>query len=75
MEQAFDEFMTLQGYTRSERDACVYTKKTSRADLVYLLLYVDDMLLAAKDLKDAKMLKEQLESSFEMKDLDQQDGS
>ena len=64
-----DEFMTLQGYTRSERDACVYTKKISTGDLVYLLLYVDDMLLAAKDLKDVKRFKEQLESSFEMKYL------
>lgn len=36
---------------------------------MYLLLYVDAMLLAAKDMSDIKKLKEQLESTFEMKDL------
>lgn len=65
----FDEFMSIQGYSRSDSDACVYTKETSNGSLVYLLLYVDDMLLAAQDMKDIRRLKDQLESSFEMKDL------
>lgn len=65
----FDEFMTLNGYKRSQRDACVYTAEGSDGSLVYLLLYVDDMLLAAMDMRDIKKLKEQLDSSFEMKDL------
>lgn len=65
----FDEFMVLHGYKRSRRDACVYTIEGSDGGLVYLLLYVDDMLLAAKEMSDIKKLKEQLESAFEMKDL------
>lgn len=70
----FDEFMTVQGYRRSRSDACVYTKEISEDNLVYLLLYVDDMLLAAKEMRDVKKLKEQLESEFEMKDLVQLEG-
>lgn len=65
----FDEFMVQHGYKRSSSYACVYTREGSDGSLIYLLLYVDDMLLAAKNVKDAKKLKEQLESSFEMKDL------
>jgi len=34
-----------------------------------LLLYVDDMLIAAKDLTEIHNLKSQLKSEFEMKDL------
>lgn len=37
--------------------------------LEYLLLHVDDMLLAAKEMTDIKKLKEHLESAFEMKYL------
>ncbi|XP_070047356.1 uncharacterized protein [Nicotiana tomentosiformis] len=36
---------------------------------VYLLLYVDDMLISAKDLIEIHNLKSQLKSEFEMKDL------
>lgn len=48
---------------------CVYTTEGSDGSLVYLLLYVDDMLLVSKDMRDVKKLKNQLESSFVMKDL------
>ncbi|KAK3000950.1 hypothetical protein RJ639_021401 [Escallonia herrerae] len=36
---------------------------------IYLLLYVDDMLIAAKSMSDVNSLKEQLKREFEMKDL------
>jgi hypothetical protein len=36
---------------------------------IYLLLYVDDMLIAAKSMKEITTLKAQLSSEFEMKDL------
>lgn len=34
----FDQFMKAQGFYRSEHDMCVYTKKVSEADYIYLLL-------------------------------------
>ena len=36
---------------------------------VYLLLYVDDMLIAAKDMSEVDKLKTQLKQEFEMKYL------
>ena len=61
--------MKDQGFSRSEHDICVYTKEVSRGDHLYLLLYVDDMLIAAKKMTDIKILKDQLSNTFEMKDL------
>ncbi|GJW76790.1 retrovirus-related pol polyprotein from transposon TNT 1-94 [Tanacetum coccineum] len=37
--------------------------------LIYLLLYVDDMLVAAKDMEEVKKLKILLNTEFDMKDL------
>ena len=45
----FDSFMTSHDFKRSSLDSCVYFKKNSDGSFVYLLLYVDDMLIAAKD--------------------------
>ncbi|KAK3013623.1 hypothetical protein RJ639_009326 [Escallonia herrerae] len=36
---------------------------------IYLLLYIDDMLIAAKSMSDVNSLKEQLKREFEIKDL------
>lgn len=64
----FDSFMISQGFRRSDYDSCVYLKTTNSSP-IYLLLYVDDMLIAAKDKADIAKLKAQLNSEFEMKDL------
>ena len=45
----FDSFMTSHDFKRSSFDSCVYFKKNSDGSFVYLLLYVDDMLIAIKD--------------------------
>ncbi|KAG8472343.1 hypothetical protein CXB51_034269 [Gossypium anomalum] len=45
----FDSFMTSHDFKRSSLDSCVYFKKNSDGYFVYLLLYIDDMLIAAKD--------------------------
>lgn len=50
-------------------DSCAYFKSYGEGNVIYLLLYVDDMLVAAKDLKEVQNLKELLGSEFEMKDL------
>lgn len=65
----FDNFMLSSGYQRSKYDNCVYLRKTSEGDYVYLLLYVDDMLLAPKNRLEINKLKLQLKSKFEIKDL------
>ncbi|CAM0870358.1 unnamed protein product [Alopecurus aequalis] len=64
----FDSFMLSHGFKRSEFDSCVYIKFVDGSP-IYLLLYVDDMLIAAKSKKEITTLKAQLSSEFEMKDL------
>ena len=65
----FDEFMITHGYSRSKYDSCVYFKTLTSGSFIYLLLYVDDMLLACKQREELEWLKDELSSEFEMKDL------
>ncbi|KAH9762947.1 hypothetical protein KPL70_001004 [Citrus sinensis] len=65
----FDEFMISHGYCRSQYDSCVYFKTLSSEDRIYLLLNVDDMLIACKKKEEIERLKMELNTAFEMKDL------
>ncbi|KAG8489157.1 hypothetical protein CXB51_017144 [Gossypium anomalum] len=65
----FDSFMTSHDFKRSNFDSYVYFKKNSDGSFVYLLLYVDDMFIAAKDKREIRKVKAQLNEEFEMKDL------
>ncbi|KAG8489499.1 hypothetical protein CXB51_017516 [Gossypium anomalum] len=65
----FDSFMTSHDFKRNSFDSCVYFKKNSDGFFVYLLLYVDDMLIAAKDKGEIRKVKAQLSKESEMKDL------
>ena len=65
----FDKFMMEQKYTRSEYDQCVYLRKLQDGSYIYLLLYVDDMLIASRSQREIDHLKTQLNKEFEMKDL------
>ena len=56
------------GFNRSSHDGCVYFKLTEDS-MVYLLLYVDDMLVACKEKRHLEQVKEMLKAEFEMKDL------
>jgi hypothetical protein len=64
----FDSFMLAHGFKRSQYDSCVYIKFVNGSP-IYLLLYVDDMLIAAKSMKEITTLKAQLSSEFEIKNL------
>ncbi|CAA0816208.1 Uncharacterized mitochondrial protein AtMg00810 [Striga hermonthica] len=57
------------GYKRCDFDCCVYTKSLGDGSMIFLLLYVDDMLIAAKNMRDIIDLKRLLSQEFEMKDL------
>ncbi|KAH9697414.1 hypothetical protein KPL71_023600 [Citrus sinensis] len=66
----FDEFMIRHGYCRRKFDNCVYYKFLSSGGGIYLLLYVDDMLIACKQKEEINKLKVELSTEFEMKDFD-----
>lgn len=61
--------MKSQGFQRCTKDQCVFTKGSEIEDRIYLLLYVDDMLVAAKDIRKINILKASLNKEFQMKDL------
>lgn len=65
----FDEFMNSISFIRSKFDSCVYIKKEGDQDKSFLLLYVDDILIASKNRSVINTLKQQLGHEFEMKDL------
>ena len=55
----FDSFMLSHGFKRSEYDRCVYINIVDGSP-IYLLLYVDDMLIAAKSREEITTLKKLL---------------
>ena len=57
------------GYTRCLYDCCVYLRKLNEGSYIYLLLYVDDILIAAQNKGEIEVLKKLFSSEFEMKDL------
>ena len=66
--QKFDTYIRGLGFTRSKEDHCVYFKLIGDC-VIYLVLYVDDMLLIGNDKKIIQDLKTQLFSKFYIKDL------
>ncbi|KAM0959035.1 hypothetical protein ACFX2C_024262 [Malus domestica] len=65
----FDRFMRGQNYSRSQYNHCVYLKKLQDEFFVYLLIYVDEMLIASKNVEEIERLKKQMKNEFEMKYL------
>jgi hypothetical protein len=64
----FHSYMLGLGFTRSKEDHCVYSKLIGD-HLIYLVLYVDDMLLIGNNKEIIQDVKTQLSSKFDMKDL------
>jgi len=65
----FDSYMFQICYKSCEYDCCVYVKSLDDGSFIFLLLYVDDMLIVAKNLDDVVGLKTLLSQEFDMKDL------
>ena len=52
--------MIEHDYSKSKYNSCVYHRKLNDGSFVYFLLYVDDMLIAGKDMSELDKLKAQL---------------
>jgi hypothetical protein len=65
----FDSYMIQIGYIRCEYDCCVYVRILEDGSYIFLLLYVDDMLIATKSMCEVNRLKSLFHKEFEMKDL------
>ena len=53
----FDSFMCKSGFHRSEKDLCCYLKKYTDS-YVFLLLYVDDILIAGSSMREIVTTKD-----------------
>jgi hypothetical protein len=64
----FDEVVKGFGFIQSEEEPFVY-KKASGCSVVFLILYVDDILLIGNDIPMLETSKTSLKNSFLIKDL------
>ena len=56
------------GFIKNKDESCVY-KKTNGSAVVFLILYVDDILLIGNDIPIMQSIKTWLSNKFFMKDL------
>ena len=61
--------MKLHEFIRCSYNCCVYYKIINDGLYIYLLLYINDMLVACKDREEIDKFKMLLNSELEMKDL------
>ena len=64
----FDQVIKLYGFEKSPDEPCVY-KKIQGLVVVFLVLYVDDILLIGNSVKVLSDVKGYLKKQFDMKDL------
>nr|GEW44594.1 reverse transcriptase [Tanacetum cinerariifolium] len=65
----FDVYMISNEFSRSSYDSCVYFKESAPGMYIYLLLYVDDMLIASKSISEIEYTKGLPRKEFDMKEL------
>jgi hypothetical protein len=64
----FNETIRSFGFKENEEDNCIYAKFRN-GKFIFLILYVDDILLASSDVSLLLETKRFLSSNFDMKDL------
>ncbi|GJS62213.1 retrotransposon protein, putative, ty1-copia subclass [Tanacetum coccineum] len=67
----FDEYMLSNGFKRSSYDSCIYYRSYAPGKYIYLLLYVDDMLIACKSKAEIGSTKSLLKKEFNMEELEE----
>lgn len=66
----FNEFMRQQNFKTSAYDSCLYYEIKENIK-IYILLYVDDLIIATNSKVKMKEIKEKLNKNFDMKNLGQ----
>lgn len=66
--ERFNSFILSLGLKRSESDSCLYIHITKDGKL-FLLIFVDDMIIISNDLEVIKLIKKNLSAEFEMTDM------
>ena len=63
-----DDTLTSRGFTKSMFDPCLYSRK-SQHGVVYVTIYVDDLIIAATNTILIDAFKDELKDVYSMKDL------
>ena len=69
--QKFDSYIRQLGYHRYDSDPCMYIRQLADEFRIYMILYVDDMLIAESNQAEIGKLKWSLHDKFAMKELGQ----
>ena len=64
----FDQAITLYSFEKNLDEPCAY-KRIQGTKVVFLVLYIDDILLIGKDIEVLSSVKGWLQKQFDMKDL------
>ena len=62
--------MISHDFKMNRFDSCIYLKRCNDESFMYLLLYVDDMLIGTKSKEEIRTVKAQLNNEFEMRYLE-----
>lgn len=65
--ERINEFLLKSNFVRSHNDYCLYVRKFNNGE-VYLLLYVDDIILAGVCMENINICKFELMKEFDIKD-------
>lgn len=63
------EVLVSGGFKQSNADRCLYTKYTNEEGLVYILIYVDDILVASKKQNNICEVEKLLKEKFDITNL------
>ncbi len=66
-----DEFFRRNGFIRCHFAYNVYVMVVGTANAVFLVLYVDELLIFSKNVKALDIVKKKLFGEFDMKDLEE----
>lgn len=64
----FNDFVNSLGFKRSKYDYCLYVLNDVE-DAVYLILFVDDVLICCKNKRKISIIKSKFSKRFKMKDI------
>ena len=63
-----DAYLKEMQFTQTASDPCIYYRK-NREDMMFIGVYVDDLILVARNEKQLNQVKEKLSNKFDIKDL------
>ena len=68
--ECLDEYLKDLGFKKCKIDYCLYSLKIKN-EKIYLIIFVDDLLICSKNVELIKFIKKKLIEKFRMKDLGQ----